>query len=327
MGSACSHDSFAHRRSCHCGTQDPGADERAPPGQGELEEARQQHAATAGANTRLFEEAQTRNTQLRAALESKQQQATSSASLAARPPTSNPSSTPLFGMPSASSMATQRRSRPLLARKFISELLQRLMRLETMLSRKFVLVPWQVSPSWQALVVISSRVSYPIRRQISASHPQLEKRRACEVSGAFSACRWCAEGRRLGRSLSHAVMLVHSLTMRLHLSRPSPTRPSSPLRTRGCSRQSRLEQERSRSSRRNSRDLWNIRPRSVRCSASSLVRPMSCSRSSTLLPQAVSTYFGRTRRESLGLPGTNYGSRHSRQSARRRTEYCRMCFP
>src|SRR5215467_13078366 len=75
MGSACSHDSFAHRRSCHCGTQDPGADERALPGQGELEEARQQHAATAGANTRLFEEAQTRNTQLRATLE--QQTATS----------------------------------------------------------------------------------------------------------------------------------------------------------------------------------------------------------------------------------------------------------
>ena len=31
---ACSHDSFAHRRSCLCGTQDPGADERTLPGQG-----------------------------------------------------------------------------------------------------------------------------------------------------------------------------------------------------------------------------------------------------------------------------------------------------
>src|SRR5262249_46084044 len=88
---------------------------------GEFAEAREQQAATAGANTRLFEEAQTRNTELRPHSNSKQQQATSSASSAARPPTSNPSSTPLFRMLSASSMATQRRSRPLLARKFISE--------------------------------------------------------------------------------------------------------------------------------------------------------------------------------------------------------------
>src|SRR5215468_12462440 len=41
----------------------------------ELSEAREQQAATTEANTRLFEEAQTRNTQLRAALE--QQTATS----------------------------------------------------------------------------------------------------------------------------------------------------------------------------------------------------------------------------------------------------------
>jgi hypothetical protein len=36
---------------------------------GELAEAREQQAATAGANTRLFEEVQTRNTELRIALE------------------------------------------------------------------------------------------------------------------------------------------------------------------------------------------------------------------------------------------------------------------
>src|SRR5262249_34540909 len=53
-GSACSHDSIAYRRSCLCGTQDPGADQR---------------------------------------------------------PTSNPSSTPLFRMPSVSSMATPPGSR------------------------------------------------------------------------------------------------------------------------------------------------------------------------------------------------------------------------
>src|SRR5215467_9358338 len=137
MGSACSHDSFATDDLATAERRIQELTKELSQARGELEEARQQQAATAGANTRLFEEAQTRNTQLRAALESKQQQATSSASLAARPPTSNPSSTPLFGMPSASSMATQRRSRPLLARKFISELLQRLMSLETIFSRKF----------------------------------------------------------------------------------------------------------------------------------------------------------------------------------------------
>ena len=100
------------------------------------------------------------------------------------------------------------------------------------------------------------------------------RRRVGGASARCSACRCCATRSLIGVIVSDRTRgAARSPTSRSSWSRPSPTRPSSRSRTRGCS-------TRCRRARASSPNRWSSRPRPPRCCRSSRARPASWSRCS-----------------------------------------------